>query len=61
MGRNYFWQNILQKIQQVPYAVHIVERLVLQTSYVLNKEILQFWGLKSTVENPEQFQIKSGL
>ena len=28
-------------------AVYIVEQLVLQTIYVLNKEILQFLGLKS--------------
>ena len=28
-----------------------VERLVLQTIYVLNKEILQFLGLKSAVYN----------
>ena len=36
-----------------PYftAVYIVERLVLQTIYVLNKEIHQFLGLKSTVYN----------
>ena len=27
-------------------AVYIVERLVLQTIYVLNKEIFQFLGLK---------------
>ena len=40
--------------------VDIVERLVLQTSYVLNKEILQFLGLKSAVYNWERFQIKSG-
>ena len=30
-------------------AVYIVEWLVLQTIYVLNKEILLFWGLKSAV------------
>ena len=35
-------------------AVYIVERLVLQTIYVLNKEILQFLGLKSSVYNQEQ-------
>ena len=39
----------------------IVEQLVLPTIYVLNKEILQFLGLKSAVYNQEQFQIKSGL
>ena len=42
-------------------AVYIVERLVLQTIYVLNKEILQILGLKSAVCNRERFQIKSGL
>ena len=42
-------------------AVYIVERLGLQTIYVVNKEILQFLGLKSAVYNREQFQIKSGL
>ena len=42
-------------------AVYIVERLVLQTVYVLNKEILQFLSLKSTLYNPEWFQIKSGF
>ena len=30
-------------------AVYIVERLVLQTIYVLNKEVLQFLGLKFMV------------
>ena len=35
-------------------AVYIVERLVLQTIYVLNKEILQFLGLKSAVYDQEQ-------
>ena len=39
----------------------IVERLVLQTIYVLNKEILQFLGQKSVVYNRERFLIKSGL
>ena len=34
--------------------VYIVERLVLQTIYVLNKKILQFWGLKSAVYNQER-------
>ena len=42
-------------------VVYIVERLILQTIYVLNKEILQFFGLISTVYNQERFQIKSGL
>ena len=32
-------------------AVYIVERLVLQTVYVLNKEILQFLGQKSAGYN----------
>ena len=31
-------------------AVYIVERLILQTIYVLNKEILQFWGLQKRVK-----------
>ena len=39
----------------------IVERLILQTIYVINKEILQFLGLKSAVHNQERFKIKSGL
>ena len=34
---------------------------MLQTIYVLNKEILQFLGRKSMVYNQEQFQIKSKL
>ena len=34
---------------------------MLQTVYVLNKEILQFLGQKSAVYNWECFQIKSGL
>ena len=38
-------------------AVYIVERLVLQTIYILNKEILQFLGLKFAVYNRERFQI----
>ena len=42
-------------------AVDIVEQLVLQTIYALNKEIIQFLGLKSGVYNREQFQIKNGL
>ena len=41
-------------------AVYIVEWLVLQTIYVLNKEILQCLGLKSEVYNSDRFQIKSG-
>ena len=28
-------------------GVYIVERLILETIYVLNKKILPFWGLKS--------------
>ena len=35
-------------------VVYIVEQLVLQTIYVLNKEILQFLGLKSAVYDQEQ-------
>ena len=35
-------------------AFYIVEWLVLQTIYVLNKEILQFLGLKSYVYNQER-------
>ena len=35
-------------------AVYIVEWLVLQTIYVLNKEILQFLALKSAVWNQER-------
>ena len=35
-------------------AVYIVERLVLQTIYVLDKEILQFLDLKSVVYNRER-------
>ena len=35
-------------------AVYIVERLILQTIYVLNKEILQFLGLKYAVSNQER-------
>ena len=34
---------------------------MLQTIYVLNKEILQYLGLKSAVYNREQFEIKSGF
>ena len=41
--------------------VYIVERLVLQTIYVLNKEILQFLSLKSAVYNQERFKFKSGF
>ena len=37
-----------------------VERLALQTIYVLNKEILQFLGLKFALYNQDRFQIKSG-
>ena len=39
-----------------PYftAVYIVEPLVIKTIYVLNKEILQFLGLKSAVCNSER-------
>ena len=40
---------------------YIVEWLVLQTIYVLNKKILQFLGLKSKVNHCQRFQIKNGL
>ena len=36
-------------------GVYMVEWLLLQTIYVLNKEILQFLDLKSTVYNQERF------
>ena len=42
-------------------AVYIMDQLVLQTIYVLNKEILQFFVLKSAVYIREQFQIRSVL
>ena len=42
-------------------AVYIVEWLILQTIYVINKEIHQFLGLKSAVYNQERFRIRSGL
>ena len=42
-------------------AVYIVEQLVLQPIYILNKEILQLLGLKSTVFNQVRFQIKIGI
>ena len=35
-------------------AAYIVERLILQTIYVLNMKILQFLGLKSAVYNQER-------
>ena len=35
-------------------AVYIIEWLVLQTIYLLKKEILQFFGLKSEVSNQER-------
>ena len=41
-------------------AVYIVVRLVLQTVYVLNKEILQFLGLKNAVYNQERFKSRAG-
>ena len=41
--------------------VYIVERLVLQIIYVLNKEILQCLGLEFAIYNWEQFQIKNGF
>ena len=37
-------------------AVYIVEWLTLRTICVVNKEILQFFGLISVVYNQEQFQ-----
>ena len=42
-------------------AVYIVERLVLQTIYVLKQGNSSILGLKSAVYNREWFQIKSGL
>ena len=42
-------------------AVYIVERLLLQTIYLLKKGILQFLGQTSMVYNREWFQIKSRL
>ena len=42
-------------------AIYIVEQMILQTIYVINKDILQFLGLKSMIDNQERFQIKSGL
>jgi hypothetical protein len=36
-------------------VVYIVERLVLQTIYVLSKEILRFLSLKLAVYNQERF------
>ena len=41
-------------------SAYIVERLVLKTIYMPNKEILQFLGLKSAVYNWERLHIKSG-
>ena len=35
-------------------VVYIVERLVIKTIYVLNKEILQFLGLKFAVSDQER-------
>ena len=58
----------------VPYARHYKPRLVffftqfslwlrlmLQTSYVLKTEILQFLSLKSAAYKQERLQIESGL
>ena len=42
-------------------AVYIVEWLVLQTIYVINKEILQFLGLESMDYNRDRIQIKKVL
>ena len=42
-------------------VVYILERLVLQTIYVLNEKILQYLGLKFPVYNQDWFQIKSRL
>ena len=47
----------IQRLQCVLY----IERLILQTIYILNKQIHRFLGLKSAVYNQELFQIKSGL
>ena len=41
-------------------AAYIVDRLVLQTTYVLNKEILQSLSLKSPVCNQEQVVMARG-
>ena len=38
-------------------VAYIAKRLVLQTIYVVNKEILQFLGLKSTVYNQKRVVI----
>ena len=42
-------------------VVYTLERLVLQTIYVLNEKILQYLGLKFPVYNQDWFQIKSRL
>ena len=34
-------------------VVNIVEQLILQTIYVINKDILQFLDLKSMIDNQE--------
>ena len=39
-------------------AVYIAVRLVLQTNYVLNKEIPQFLGLKPAVYNRERVTLE---
>ena len=45
--------EMLELLMNTPFftAVYIVERLVLQTIYVLNKKILSLLGLKSVVYN----------
>ena len=40
-------------------SLHV--HIILQTIYVLKREILQFLGLKPAVYNRERLQIKSGL
>ena len=40
--------------------IYIAERLVLETIYVLNKEILQFLGLKSAVKIKSGFKTRAG-
>ena len=45
--------EMLELLMNTPFftAVYIVERLVLQTIYVLHKKILSLLGLKSVVYN----------
>ena len=42
------------KPRLVYFLPHFSLRLILQTIYVLNKEILQFLGLKATAYNQER-------